>query len=115
MSTGSGGKPPGTGSQPGRLPADTPRVVIGASRDGAHFAEPESFEPSRTNARDHLAFSFGVPHCLGAALARVELQELLRAILDKWANVALFEPITWKHAKLPIWGPSSIRMAVTPA
>ena len=86
-----------------------------ASRDGEHFTESDSFEPSRTNARDHLAFSFGVHHCLGAALARVELQELLRAILDKWANVALVEPITWKHAKLPIWGPATIRLAVNPS
>lgn len=89
--------------------------LSGASRDGENFIDPASFAPSRENARDHTAFSFGIHHCLGAALARVELQELLRSILDKWADIALVEPITWKHAKLPIWGPTSIRLAVASA
>jgi cytochrome P450 len=89
--------------------------LSGASRDGETFVDPASFMPTRQNGRDHLAFSFGVHHCLGAALARVELQELLRSILEKWADVELVEPITWKHAKLPVWGPLSIRIAVSPA
>lgn len=87
--------------------------LSGASRDPSTFSDSSTFDPARSNARDHLAFSFGVHHCLGAALARVELQEMLRATLDKWLTVEASEPISWKHAKLPIWGPARIVLAVS--
>jgi cytochrome P450 len=87
--------------------------LSGASRDPHSFADAPAFDASRANARDHLAFSFGVHHCLGAALARVELQEMLRAILAQWSTIELIEPITWKHAKLPIWGPSRVMLRVS--
>lgn len=38
---------------------------------------------------------------------------MLRAVLDKWATVELIEPIVWKHAKLPIWGPTQIMLRVS--
>ena len=88
--------------------------LSGASRDTAEFAEPDRFDPVRENARNHFAFSFGVHHCLGAALARAELEELLSAVVDRWGSVELSAPITWKHAKLPVWGPESIHISVMP-
>ncbi|MBM3730998.1 MAG: cytochrome P450 [Actinobacteria bacterium] len=87
--------------------------LSGASHDSTHFPVPDSFEPSRTNARDHMAFSFGVHHCLGAALARAELQETLSVLLQRWESVDLAAPIEWKHAKLPVWGPSRVPLRVT--
>ena len=88
--------------------------LSGASHDDAHFTDPGSFEPSRANARDHMAFSFGVHHCLGAALARAELQETLSVLLRTWESVELAAPVEWKHAKLPVWGPSALRVSVRP-
>jgi len=88
--------------------------LSGASRDGHHFTNPDTFTPERGNARDHMAFSFGVHHCLGAALARAELQETLSVLVDRWQTVEAAGPIEWKHAKLPVWGPSSLRLAVEP-
>ena len=89
--------------------------LSGASHDGNHFEQPDSFDPSRTNARDHMAFSFGVHHCLGAALARAELQETLSVLLRRWESVELAAPVEWKHAKLPVWGPSTLRLAIQSA
>lgn len=89
--------------------------LSGASRDVGHFTNPDQFQPARPNARDHLAFSFGVHHCLGAALARAELQETLSVLLDKWRRVELAAPAEWKHAKLPVWGPSAIHLAIETA
>lgn len=86
--------------------------LSGASHDGRRFDHPESFEPTRGNARDHMAFSFGVHHCLGAALARAELQETLAVLLRSWRTVELAAPVEWKHAKLPVWGPSSLTLSV---
>jgi len=89
--------------------------LSGASHDSMHFPDPGSFDPSRANARDHMAFSFGVHHCLGAALARAELQETLSVLLQRWESVELAATIEWKHAKLPVWGPSRVPLRVTPA
>ncbi|MFM7094702.1 MAG: cytochrome P450 [Actinomycetota bacterium] len=88
--------------------------LSGASHDGMHFSDPALFDPSRTNSRDHMAFSFGVHHCLGAALARAELQETLSVLLRTWESVELAAPVEWKHAKLPVLGPSALRVSVRP-
>lgn len=86
--------------------------LSGASRDSEHFNAPNEFAPERGNARDHMAFSFGVHHCLGAALARAELQEVLAVLVKTWRSVVLAAPVEWKHAKLPVWGPAALHLAV---
>jgi cytochrome P450 len=47
-----------------------------ANRDPSVFSEPESLHVTRSRA-SHLGFGSGAHHCLGAQLARVELQEAL--------------------------------------
>lgn len=44
----------------------------GANRDPKVFTDPTTFDITRANARDHLAFASGIHACLGAALARIE-------------------------------------------
>ena len=64
-----------------------------ANRDPAVFADPYSFDITRTDAKDHVAFGANGRHfCLGAQLARLELQVLFEEVLDRWPNVALAEP-----------------------
>lgn len=74
-----------------RVPAGTTVVVMlgGANRDPAVFAEPDRFDVTRSNAREHLSFSIGRHHCLGAALARVEGQVALQALFDRFPDIAL--------------------------
>ena len=98
--------------QPGTLIA---LHLAAAGRDGEVFQEPDLLDPHRANARSHVAFSNGVHHCLGAALARAELQEMLAAMLDAWTDVEPAGPVVWKHARLPVWGADSVPVLVTPA
>ncbi len=54
-----------------------------ANRDEREFACPERLDLDRENARSHLAFGFGVHHCLGANLARRELLIGFRGLVDR--------------------------------
>ncbi len=59
-----------------------------ANRDPAEFAEAERFDPRRTPNK-HLAFGHGIHFCLGAALARLEAPIAIRALLDRFPEIAL--------------------------
>ncbi len=54
----------------------------GADLDPREFASPETFDLTREN-KVHLAFGAGVHRCLGAHLARVELQVLYQQMLKR--------------------------------
>ncbi|MCE0766590.1 cytochrome P450 [Pseudonocardia kujensis] len=59
----------------------------GANRDPAVFPDPHRFDVSREEAHKHLAFSQGIHFCLGAALARMEGEVALRALVDRFPDV----------------------------
>lgn len=52
-----------------------------ANRDPRQFDDPDRFRVD-AESPPHLAFGFGAHYCLGAALARVQLQEALLALVD---------------------------------
>ncbi|GAA4855617.1 cytochrome P450 [Saccharopolyspora rosea] len=55
-------------------------VIPAANRDGAVFDDPEEVDFHR-RSNPHLGFGHGIHHCLGAALARIELEEGIAAVL----------------------------------
>ncbi len=57
-----------------------------ANRDEKVFEKPESMQVCRHNAGDNLAFGQGVHFCLGAQLARKELQVAFGALLARTDN-----------------------------
>jgi cytochrome P450 len=62
-----------------------------ANRDRSVFNDPDRFDVTR-DAASHLAFGAGVHHCLGAQLARVELQEAFRGLIGRLPGLRLAVP-----------------------
>jgi cytochrome P450 len=62
-----------------------------ANRDAAVFADPDRFDVTR-DAASHLSFGGGVHHCLGAQLARVELQEAFCGLIGRLPGLRLAAP-----------------------
>jgi cytochrome P450 len=69
-------------------------VLTGAAnRDPQRFAEPDRFDPARTDNQP-ISFGAGAHYCLGAALARSEAQVALPMVLERFPQLALgSEPV----------------------
>ncbi|GAB4588523.1 cytochrome P450 [Nocardia sp. IFM 10818] len=63
--------------------------LAGANRDPNAFDNPNDFDITRSNAKDHLAFSSGIHICLGASLARMEATYALRSLFDRFPDLTL--------------------------
>lgn len=66
--------------------------LMAANRDPEMFPDPDRLDVTR-NARDHLAFGFGVHQCLGQSLARLELQVGFRRLFEAFPDLALDTPM----------------------
>jgi cytochrome P450 len=64
-------------------------LFAAANRDPAVWNEPDQIRFDRDTRRPHLAFGWGIHHCIGAPLARREGQLTLRFILERFATVEL--------------------------
>ncbi len=61
-----------------------------ANRDPAHFRDPETYDVTRS-PNHHIAFGFGTHFCLGAALARLEIQIFFERLLQRVARIERIE------------------------
>jgi cytochrome P450 len=57
-----------------------------ANRDERHFEDPDKLDLDRKKAGSHLAFSHAIHHCLGAPLARLELNLSFEILLSRRQN-----------------------------
>jgi cytochrome P450 len=93
------------------------RVIIGsasANRDERVFTEPDSFDPDRTNADQHLTFGYGAHVCPGAGLARTVARVGVRAFLDHFPPGALSLAPGFEFENVPTFfecGPRSLPLA----
>lgn len=73
-----------------QIPAEHPVVVspLAANRDPARFDSPHEFRPGRDTS-GHLGFGYGVHHCLGAALGRIESTIVFDVLLETLPALAL--------------------------
>ncbi|MEW9805388.1 cytochrome P450 [Mesorhizobium marinum] len=59
-----------------------------ANRDPAAFSDPGTFSPGRADQKN-VSFGAGIHFCIGAPLARLELQAALGVLFDRLPNLAL--------------------------
>lgn len=67
------------------------RLVVfypSANRDERKWGNPLDFDVTRSDAGEHLAFSYGIHGCAGQGLARLEAQAMISALAER---VARFE------------------------
>ena len=72
------------------IPADTPLLfgIAAANRDPAVFEDPDRFDISRRQTKT-LTFGFGVHLCIGAPLARSEIDISLKVLLERLPRLRL--------------------------
>ena len=72
------------------IPADTPLIfaIVAANRDPQYFDDPTRFDVRR-RPTGTLAFGFGQHFCLGAHLARAELEVSLKVLLGRLPDMRL--------------------------
>jgi len=80
----------------GKLIKEGEKVVmwyLSGNRDDAVFDRPNDFIIDRPNAREHVAFGFGVHRCMGNRLAELQLQILWEEILKRFKHVEVVGPV----------------------
>ncbi len=84
---------------------------VAANHDIDKFANPTDFDITREAGAPHLTFGSGAHFCLGAFLARAELQEAFTVIARRLPDLRLDGEISWKPLKNGIWGPETLPIA----
>ena len=81
-----------------------------ANRDPRVFDRPDEFDVGRENAAQHIGFGGGIHVCIGAPLARVELEASLDALRRYWPDFTLgCEPR--RTGAFVIWGLDGLQIA----
>jgi len=89
--------------------------LASANRDTLSYLEPETFDITRERGTQQMTFGSGIHHCMGAALARAELQESLTLLARRMPDLAVDGPVEWKPTTFGIWGPARLPLRFTPA
>ena len=69
-----------------------------ANRDPAKFADPDTFDVERNNARSHLAFGRGIHMCVGNMLSRKELAVAFGELLARLENIEISDEAALTYA-----------------
>jgi cytochrome P450 len=89
--------------------------LAGANYDPEMFPDPHTFDITRApSVSPQMTFGSGIHYCLGASLARAELQEALPLLARRMPGLELDGPIEWKPSTVGIWGPARLPLRFRP-
>jgi cytochrome P450 len=98
------------GDQPIPRGAKIAMLFGSANRDPRVFERPEEFDVGRENATQHIGFGGGIHVCIGAPLARIELEASVAALRRYWPDFRLgSEPR--RTGAFVIWGLQGLELA----
>ena len=87
--------------------------LAGANRDPEAFDDPNVFDITRERGTVQMTFGAGIHFCMGAALARAELQEALPLLARRMPGLERSGNIEWKPSSFGIWGPARLPLRFT--
>jgi cytochrome P450 len=82
-----------------------------ANRDPLAFDDPDEYRADR-NPRMHVGFGYGAHMCLGAPLARMEAQAVLRELITQVSRISAAGETTWSTGS-SLRGPTHLRVRLT--
>ncbi len=83
--------------------------------DESIFTNSETFDITREPVgHPHMSFGAGIHYCLGAALARAELQESFNVLAARMPKLALDGEVTFKPTGVGIFGPAELPIRFEP-
>ncbi len=89
-------------------------LMLGAAnRDPQKFSNPDQFDITRANANQHVAFASGAHYCLGAPLARLEMQVFLERLALKYPNFSVPKQTLEYRLNFAIRGLQKLEVSLT--
>ena len=86
--------------------------LAGANRDPNVYESPDRFD-THLDREAHVSFGGGPHHCLGANLARAEMQEALPMLAAAMPDMRVAEPPQWRSPNGGIAGPTKLLLEFT--
>jgi cytochrome P450 len=85
-------------------------LMLGAaSRDGAEFADPDTFDMNRV-VKPNLGFGFGFHHCLGVNIAKAEVISFIKVLLASLPSLRVVR--CDRGNSWALWGPRALELAL---
>lgn len=89
--------------------------LAAANRDPNVFPSPDTFDPNRANAKEHVSFSTGHHRCLGSPLAKLEIADMLQLICKELPDLNIdHDSVTRRPAHGGVNGYVQMRATFTP-
>jgi cytochrome P450 len=88
--------------------------LAGANRDPGAWDQPDKFDITTERGTAQMTFGAGIHFCMGAALARAELQEALPLLAQRMPHLSRDGDVEWKPATFGIWGPARLPIRFDP-
>lgn len=87
-------------------------MLNAANRDDTLFPEPDNINVARKNVKDHLAFGYGIHYCVGAPLARLEMQILFEEMTRLMPSLRLVPDQSLRYTRnISFRGPLELEVA----